>query len=280
MKKLLLSVTLVATALFSFAQTPQVPNGDFENWEESICESEIPTDYESLALQIYNQTKTCPPSVGVTKSTNKYSGTYAIELSSTTFMGELAGNLFAISDEFIGRPTKLVGYTKFTKGGTDELGIFVGLDGDNETEVAYGEFSVTETQSDYVKFEIILDYTDNTTPPTSMYIGFKLGTSVDEQLTSSANTKTLIDKLSFEYGPTTATTSFSATSSVNVFTTQKDINFSKEVSEVVIYNLVGLQELAQTATTKSVNAAALKSGLYVVTYKYNDAYFSKKVVIE
>ena len=102
----------------------------------------------------------------------------------------------------------------------------------------------------------------------------------NSQGSGNPNSYVLIDDLVFEYGPTTATTSASTTSPVNVYTTLKDINFSNEVSDVAIYNLVGSQELNQTAATKTVNAAALKSGMYVVTYKYNDNFYSKKVVIE
>jgi hypothetical protein len=44
--------------------------------------------------------------------------------------------------------------------------------------------------------------------------------------------------------------------------------------------MTGVNALQETASTQQVNAANLKSGLYVVTYKYNDNYFSKKIVIE
>ncbi len=279
MKKILLTSALVATSLFSFAQTPAVPNGGFENWSEALCGDEAPDEYITLADIILLDTDNCPTSTGIAKSTNKYSGTNALELSSAVFMEATVGNLLAIETEFNGRPTKLIGYTKFTKGGTDNLEAFVGLSNEDEDEIAYGEVIISATQSDYMKFEITLEYFQTATP-TMMYIGFKLGTSVGESLTASASTSALIDALSFEYGTTTSTVNYAAKSPINVFAANKNINFSENVSDIHIVDMVGVNKMQEASSTKTVNAASLNSGLYIVTYNYNGNYFSKKVVIE
>jgi hypothetical protein len=278
MKKILLSAALAATSLLSFAQTPAVPNGGFENWEDASCEgTEIPSGYISAADLFNEENGFCPSSTGITKATNKYSGTYALQLKPQVFLGASLGNGVFLQSDFTGRPTKLVGYTMFTKGGTDTLGIFVGIGDENDDEVAYGEVTLSASQGDYTKFEITLDYTDNTSEPTYVVIGFTIGNTTNGYATAS--TTALIDALSFEY-TATSTVNYAAKSPINVFAANNVINFSENVSDVHVVDMLGANKIQEAASTKTVSANSLNSGLYIVTYNYNGNYFSKKVVIE
>ena len=90
----------------------------------------------------------------------------------------------------------------------------------------------------------------------------------------------MIDNLQFEYPTPTSNTNYSATSSINVFAANKNINFSENVSDVHVVDMTGASKMQETASTQQLNVATLKSGLYVVTYMYNDTYFSKKIVLE
>lgn len=283
MKKLLLTSALIASSLLSFAQTPLAPNGDFENWSTSSCGS-VPTQYITEADYMYSSISQCPTSTGITKSTNKYSGTYALQLTTLVFMGSNVGNGLAISTGsnegivFNGRPTKLVGYTKFTKGGLDTLGMYVEIDDANGNKIAYNELTLSSSQSGYTKFEISLVYNPLfTSPPTTLYFGIGLG---DKNGSASSNTIALIDGFSFVYPTTTGTTNYTSTSPINVYAANKNINFSENVSDVHVVDMVGANKMQETASTKTLDAATLTTGMYIVTYKYNDAYFSKKVVIE
>jgi hypothetical protein len=98
--------------------------------------------------------------------------------------------------------------------------------------------------------------------------------------TADPSTKAVIDNLQFEYATPTVTTHYTSTSSINVFAANKNINFSDNVSDVHVVDMTGVNALQETASTKQLNAGNLKNGLYVVTYKYNDNYFSKKIVLE
>ncbi|ABG57770.1 T9SS type A sorting domain-containing protein [Cytophaga hutchinsonii] len=283
MKKILLTVTLAATSLFSFAQTPAVPNGGFETWTTSPC-GEKPDDYFTAA-ELYNSFfNSCPSDAGVTKSTDKYSGTYALKLTAFGFQGSSSNSIYLSSSvddygvSFNGRPTKLVGYTKFTKGGTDVLNIGVELDDANGNEVAYNEVNISTTQSGYTKFEITLEYgTSNTNDVSSLIIFINLGNASDK---ASASSIALIDALSFEYGTATSTVNYSSKSPINVFAANNSINFSENVSDVHVTDMLGASKIQEAASTKTMNTASLISGLYIVTYNYNGNYFSKKVVIE
>jgi hypothetical protein len=289
MKKLLLSATLLAITLSSIAQT-QIPNGDFETWATFSKCSGIDSlgNFISFDQDLYNdQNPMCNTTQSIIKSTDAYSGDYALKMTGINYLGlGMISNYVNIATDlntpgiavpFTSRPTKLTGYYKFTQAGTDTLGISVGGYDANDNELFYGEMTKTASVSTYTKFEINLDYDPLfSTNPIILNLYISIGNTNDE---SDASTVLYIDNLEFEY-TTTATTAFTTTSPVHVYTSQKDIIFSSEVSDVIIYNLVGSQELNQTVATKTVNAAALKSGLYVVTYKYNDNFYSKKVVVE
>jgi hypothetical protein len=285
MKKLLLTSLLLATSLLSFAQTPAVPNGGFENWSTGDC-GDKPTDYITYSELLKAAAGNCASPTGITKSTNKYSGTYALELKTAVYTvtaGSMSipvnsSNSATLYAAFDARPTKLIGYTKFTKGGTDNLTISIELIDDNDDLVADGELILSSTQSGYTKFEITLDYkTSNTNDVSALNIDLSIGDANDM---ASSSTVALIDALSFEYGTTTSTVNYSTTSPVNVFAANKTINFSENVSDVHVVDMIGANKMQETAATKALNAASLTTGIYIVTYKYNDAYFSKKIIVE
>ena len=312
MKTFLLTYAIIASILTSFAQT-QIPNGDFEDWSTvSNCTqgTDSLNNFFSAENFIYynnlistNNVGYCPDNASSLKSTDKQSGNYALRLGALTYSlnqipyyfynfvtlgtAELSrsGNHSEISSmgiRFTGRPTKLTGYYKFIPGvDTDSLNIIVGgyntITGDS---LFYGQFITSSTQSTYQKFEIVLNYnTADQSNPILLFIGIIMGSL--QKAFIDPNTVAFIDNLVFEYdNPTTSTINYTSTSSVNVYAANKNINFSENVSDVHVVDMVGAQKMQETATTKTLNAASLTTGLYIVTYKYNDAYFSKKVVIE
>jgi hypothetical protein len=303
MKTLLLTSALVASTLTSFAQT-QIPNSDFENWTTSNYCSEMDSldNFLSGEAFMYLNTKksigtaTCPALPFQYQSTDKQSGNYALALGpqyinaqpyynfATLGKAKDFGSSMGISSEgisFTGRPTKLTGYYKYTAGvAGDELTIEVfGSNLNDEDYLFYGAFTTSVNQTTYKNFEIDLEYDPtDLTNPMALTLLISVGNSDDGSI--DGNTLALIDNLLFVYDTPTSTVNYTATSPINVYAVNKYINFSENVSDVHIVDMVGANKMQETGTTKTLNAASLTAGMYIVTYKYNDAYFSKKVVIE
>jgi len=304
MKKILLSVIYIAIAFSSSAQT-QIPNGDFENWtsfhecEEMDSLVGFFNIQELLYIDAKNKFGTgyCPDVPTQYKTTDKQSGNYALKLGPQYIDDEIYYNYvtlgpakdfgggIGISSEgipFTGRPTKLTGYYKYTGGiESDELNIKVyGFNMNDEDYLFHGEFITSKDQTTYKKFELELDYsTTDLSNPLILEMAITVGNSTDGSI--NENTEAFIDNLVFEYDNTsTSTLNYNPISSINIYSLQKNINFSDDVSDVHIVDMVGAVKMQQALSTKTLNAALLNAGMYIVTYKYNDAYFSKKIILE
>jgi len=296
MKKLLLILPLALLALTSNAQNQPVPNGDFENWLPykycSIADSLA--DYVTIDQLALFGLEECPNYTSAVKSTDSYSGTYALELnpyfngsyySLSTVYSSLSGNPpKPMGVPFTDAPSKLTGYFKFNQAGNDELTILVEILDKNGNVKGAGGFIQTSSLTNYTKFEIPITYDPQYNGAAhALIISFSVGQpnpSTTNNPIAHQGTKMVVDNLSFDYGTTTATTNYTSTSLINVYAANRNINFSDNVSDVHVVDMTGINALQETASTKQVNAGNLKNGLYVVTYKYNDNYFSKKIVIE
>jgi hypothetical protein len=132
MKKILLIASIIGFSLTSSAQNQPVPNGDFENWMPfSFCPTiDSLEGYNIYDEFIFTQVGTCPTYPIVKKSTDKYSGNYALEMnpyfdgknySSSGVYSSI--DLFEASIQgvpFASKPTKLTGYYKFNSGTTGD----------------------------------------------------------------------------------------------------------------------------------------------------------------
>ncbi|MBC7450426.1 MAG: T9SS type A sorting domain-containing protein [Cytophagales bacterium] len=297
MKNILLASLLLAASFPSFSQT-QIPNGDFENWTAFLPCRGIDSllnfaTYDELgyyeALK-YDKITYCTPKPSATKTTDKHSGTYALKLSpyfdgtEYSYSAVAAGNDVTFEGgnyvPFTGRPTKLTGWYKFIQGDADTLDFVVGAYNINTKEnIFYEELIIKKGQAEYTKFEIVLHYDESIkTNPTVLVFGVGLGNySLQEANKASA---VYLDDLVFEYDVITSTHSYTAASPVNVYEANDFIVFSEEVSEITVIDQVGAQKIIQTDATKNVSSNTLNNGLYIITYKYRDAYFSKKIILE
>ena len=283
---------LTSQPFFLAAQnTPKFPNGNFENWAAfSPCAAiDSIANFISLDETLNHLDPSfCNTSPSIFKSIDAYSGNYAVKMTGYYHLGDGVGaNQISIGNNiaengrgipFTGRPKKLVGYYKFTKGGSDTLGITLSSYSTYAGEIFNEKLTITSSVLNYTRFEIILNYdvaiADN---PTNLNFTIAIGNTNHQ---ADASTVLYIDDLTFEYATTTSTTNYSATSPINVYAANKNINFSENVSDVHVVDMVGASKMEETTTTKTLNVASLTTGMYIVTYKYNDAYFSKKVVIE
>jgi hypothetical protein len=301
MKKLLLIISLLGFAFSSTAQNqPQVPNGDFENWKSfTPCVGiDSLVNYFTVDIASYYKTNICTTSPSVLKTSDAYSGTYALKIVpfALIFPGTqipivYEGNYVELSNTseitnsslpFTGKPKKLIGYYKFNNAGTDTMGIFIATSSKDSKQapILYGEFTAKTSTSSFTKFEINLQDFDMTNQYTTDSLAIYISLNNINATHINANSYIIIDALTFEYGTATATTNYSSTSSINVFAANKNINFSDKVSDVHVVDMTGVNALQETASTQQVNVGNLKNGLYVVTFKYNDNYFSKKIVLE
>jgi len=294
MKNILQTALLLGCSLTAFSQTP-VPNGDFESWfpYDECTNTDSLAGYISFDELLFDVSSTCPSSPIAVKSTDKYSGTYALELN-PYFDGSdyYLSSVYSSSHyeqiptgvPFTDTPSKLTGYVKFNQTGNDILTILVEISDKDGNNKGWGYFIQKTSLTDYTKFELPIIYDPQYTgAATNLIVAFSVGeqqTSTNENTKAHEGTKMVADNLVFEYGTTTATTNYTSASPINVFTAPKNINFSEQVSEVTVMDMVGAQKISQSNATQTINAASLNSGLYIVTYKYKDAYFSKKVVIE
>lgn len=288
-----------------FAQT-QIPNGDFENWSTtSVCGETDSLDNFLSAKSFYysNYTESdgipfCPDAPSALKSTDKQSGNYALKLEVLKYSENhfynfvtLGTAIYSTQDDggwvsqgipFTGRPTKLTGYYKFAQGASTDV-LMIEVFGSNSTSEDYlfhGKFIASSNQSSYKKFELILDYptTDLTNPSV---LSFIIISGNSQNGYSAPGTVAFIDNLFFQYDDfTTATTNYTYSNIINVFAANKTINFSENVSDIHVVDMLGAEKINQSNTAKAVNASSLNTGMYIVTYKYNDNYFSNKVVIE
>jgi hypothetical protein len=292
MKKILLTCSFILQALFLSAQNQPVPNGDFEDWTSfSYCQGiDSLKGYVTYDEFIFTEKGSCSSYLMAKKTTDKYTGTYALELnpyfdgtnySSSGVYSSL--NMFETAINgvpFASKPTKLTGYYKFNQGTSDDnLVISAQVSDQYGNSIGFGYLLVSQTVSNYTKFEFTLDNTDNNSnAPKSLVITFLIGNTFAD--TADPLTKLVVDNLQFEYDISTSTVNYTTTSPINVYAANKSINFSENVSDIHVADMVGAQKMQEIATTKTLNAASLTTGMYIVTYKYNDTYFSKKVVIE
>lgn len=289
MKNLLLSCLFSISTFYSIAQQ-QIPNGDFEEWGTYSKCSNLDSigNFMSADELISNY---CSPLQSIIKTNSSYSGTYAVKIIPLDIspVGLIANNIRIGTDltnpdqgiPFSSKPSSLKGYYKGLLGSGDSLGITIKLKNNNGI-VAQGKFTQKSNilVDAYTLFEINLNYNSlNTSDPDSLVIFISLGTSnANERL--NQNTEIYLDNLTFDYSITTSTTAYASTSPISVYAANKNINFSESVSDVHIVDMIGAQKLQEASNTKLLNAAALTTGMYIVTYKYHNAYFSKKVVIE
>jgi len=297
-KTLLISGALFASILTSSAQN-QFPNGDFEDWTTlTPCPNlESPEGYLTAdAITYYVIANTgfaiCNPTPSISKSTDAYSGTYALRMTATNMFDEISSNALMLGDDieavfedeslqslpFTGRPVKLTGYYKFTQGGSDQISMQLFIA--NETEaIAHGELEITSSTSEYTKFEIALEY-QSEEDPTELSFGVILRDPESDEEANAASVF-LLDNLTFEYDdPVTSTKNFRASDRVNVYASSNQLVFSSSVSEVTILSSTGERKITENGNLKTLNASSLQTGIYIVNFQHEGNYYSKKIAIQ
>lgn len=320
--------TLLSIALTSslFAQTT-IQNGDFELWENVGTATEEPTFFNS------NRTgtdwATSGPQTCYRDAATFHGGTYSVRMETKTFViavvngsvttgivnapttnkadgyiGTMQGpsgtDIRRMS--FVGRPDSLVGWYKYTQGGSAEIGkvraiLHTGNYYDPETATSHHPDSSANKIADalfltpaaniaaWTRFAVAFNYVSASNPA---YIMINT-TASNDQLTSTAGSKLWLDDLSVVYNPSSgiADNTFNE-NTANVYAYDKTIyvDFIKGVKEQTIlsvYDLTGKMvstKVLNNSQLNSINVSELNSGLYLYQLTGTEIQKSGKLFIK
>lgn len=252
MKKNTLFIAFTAMALSVSAQTT-IPNGDFENWGGNASPGITAEPTGWYSNKSGSSTAQLGPQTAFQETTNPHSGSSSLRVETINmFIAKVNGSLttgvvnapdtdkskgyigtknYTTATDvrrtpFVGRPDSLVGWYKYTSGGTSngiaEKGKIVavlhtGHYNDPEVPVAanasvYSDLSAnrvgkalfntpTTNVSAWTRFSVPFNYASGVTPE---YIMISI-TSSDNQTTNVAGSKLWLDDLEVIYNPSTPT---------------------------------------------------------------------------
>ncbi|HLC83106.1 MAG TPA: T9SS type A sorting domain-containing protein [Bacteroidia bacterium] len=308
------------------AQTT-IQNGDFELWENVGSSTEEPTFFNS------NKTgtdwATSGPQTCYRDATTFHGGAYSVRMETKTFAGFAVVNgsvvtgivnapttnksdgyigtikNTSLSDirrmAFVGRPDSLVGWYKYTQGGSAELGkvraiLHVGHYYDPEAASSYHPDSSANKIGDalfltpaanvstWTRFAVAFNYVSGSNPA---YIMINT-TSSNDQLTSTAGSKLWLDDLSVVYNPSGISENSLNENDANVYAYDKNIyvdfiNGVKEKTALSIYDLTGKlvsKKALSNSQLNTINVSELNSGLYMYQLTGTNIHKSGKLFIK
>lgn len=225
---LILTTSLWIGISLSYSQEAQIPNSDFEQWQQNHYNSSYPDLFywEMLPLDIWangNAATTITGEFPTQRSEDAYEGDYAAKLETMKVFGVIAsGNLFTgefVSDlfdsqalrgvPFTDKPIRFSGYYKYIPGTyksakgirtTDKCAIYAILSKWNGTArdtVAIAKMESDATISSYTLFDFPFDYHSQETPDT---ISIVFASSAGGENFEGAEGSTLyVDNINLEY---------------------------------------------------------------------------------
>lgn len=319
MKKLYtLSLIVLSSAASMFAQTT-ILNGDFELWENTGSATEEPLYFNS------NRTGTdwapSGPQTCYRDNSTFHSGSYSCRTETKTFVFAVVNGSVTtgivnaptttktdgyigtmkntdVSDirrmAFVGRPDSLIGWYKYTKGGTGEKAKIVAhlhkghyYDPDAGTSyhpdssanrIATALFnSPSANVSAWTRFSVPFVYVDGRTPEYIMVNA----TPSDDQNTSVSGSKLWIDDVSVVYNATGVNTIANIKQGAKAYCYDKVLNidfmvYNESSVNVSVYDVTGKVVASQKFVTNKeaeINLANLNAGMYF--YQIAGADFQK-----
>ena len=307
MKKIFTLLSFAFTSSM-FGQTT-IQNGNFELWENVGSATEEPTFFNS------NRTgtdwATSGPQTCYRDATGPHGGTYSVRMETKTFVvavvngsvttgivnapttNKADGYLGTIKNtiltdcrrmSFVGRPDSLIGFYKYTQGGSAEIGkvraiLHKGNYYDPEAASSYhpdssankiGEalfLTPAANQAVWKRFSVPFTYVSGSAPA---YIMINT-TSSNDQLTSTAGSKLWLDDLSVVYNPSTGIADVTNADNAYVYAYDKTIyvdfvNVNQKPITLSIYDLTGklvASRVLSNSQQSSLSLAELNSGLYM-----------------
>lgn len=289
MKKIILLYTILlmlfnANNNIVIAQTT-VPNNGFENWTDAYTA----TGWNAVSLLTIHSLQ---------RSTDSHSGTYAAKLATQSILGQTIPGITALGSiniasqqvaggtPFVGRPTSLKGYFKYTPVGNDSMLIAIILtkkNGNGKDTVGGGIFTNKNAVNSYTQFTIPISYNSSVTgnPDTMNIILLSSATA-----TGGIGTTLLIDDLSMDYP--------SSVNDIQQFDFKlfpnpaSDLitinckNNNSNLNNVVIYNITGQEVYSNTFNTSQfkINISELKEGVYFVKTTNENYHRIQKLIVK
>jgi hypothetical protein len=319
MKKIYPLLSLVLVSFSTFSQT-QIQNAGFETWDGAGTATEEPTYFNS------NKTGTdwAPngPQTCFRDNSTFHSGSYSVRIETKTFVfavvngsmvtgivnapttnkadgyigtmkGTDAGDIRRMA--FTGKPDSLVGWYKYTQGGSAEKGkvraiLHSGHYYDPETGTSYHPDSSANKIADalfltptsnvgsWTRFSVPFVYADTAAP---QYIMINT-TSSNDQLTSVAGSKLWLDDLAVIYNPVSGINNIpmpKQNARIYCYDKMLYIDFAvqnQEQSVISIYDVTGKVASTQKISDNkqgAINVSGLNAGMYL--YQLNGSDFRK-----
>jgi len=286
-RSLLLLAVLVLSVNLSFTQ-PAIPNGGFENWTDTITPQSWQTDNVNLGFFVY---------APVTRTTDKYSGNYAMKLKTiNTAFGLLpgvatCGTLDLVFGTITGgvptggvKPVSFSGAFKYNSVNGDTMLIIALLtrwNGTSRDTLGRGGIAVNQTVANYTVFNEPIQYQNpNLIPDTfNIIIISSAGFAPQE------NSTLFVDNLSFiaSNGEEIPLSAFMQ----NIYPNPSKGTFTlflgdEENYHVRVYNLLGeiVWEAKNVFSKAEINLQGYPKGIYMIDVDNGTYRKTHRVIIE
>jgi len=297
MKKITFLILLISASISTIlAQTPQVPNGSFENWTT--------TNWGDSAASWTNQFSLLTPIILSKKSTSFHDGQFALEALSQAYtvfastynipgiatLGKIVPDIahFSAKTEggipFNGKPAALNGWYQYEQQGADSAIIYAlltrwnSISGTRDT-VGSGAFMKNTAQLTYASFSATINYTNQSLTPDSLNIII-----LSSGLSATPGSKLTVDELVFQYTQGIEDANNSEPS-IYPNPARGIINISLqriEKTEISLYNVLG-EKLLSTNTNNqnsSIDVSYLPRGIYFLELKSSHSKTTKRISLK
>jgi len=265
--------------LYCKAQT-QIPNGGFENWQDSIT------------LQSWHSLFEYEIGEHPYKTTDSHSGNYAAEIvtiGDSTF--SMTSAIFLFSFDIItewfnagvpinSKPSKLKGFYKHLNGTGNPIKISLSLTKWNNTTskrdtLFFGEFLDNQNKNVYTAFEIPISYNPSNLTPDSF--------NIKAMSSLTAGSSLLVDDFSFEYenGINDAEAENTITIFPNPSTGLINLSLKEKNNTVKIFDLQGREIYSQKFLSNKfeINLTEYRKGIYFLKVNNEIGTIIKKIEI-
>lgn len=298
-RKILVVFISLALVTCLSAQETQIPNSDFENWNQNYYNNFFPDLFywEMTPTDIWASGNPAAEIVGefpTSRTDDAYSGNYAARLETLEVFGQMAsGNLFTgrfipdmfnskalLGIPFTDKPTHFTGYYKYLpanyknlKGDktTDKCSIYALLskwNGNQRDTIALAKLESSDAITTYTQFNLSFEYHSDETPD-SISVVFA-SSARGEEFIGGVGSVLFIDnfELVYEQESSVKTPDNSLIQiKQNYQNQQMSITYPGKIS-IRIFDITGTEQY-KTKGVNEINLTtnSLKSGIYIIQVK-------------
>lgn len=237
----------------------QVPNGNFESWTYNPSTfSYEPTGWKTANFGQYGDT-------AVRRFQPAHGGNYACGFQTSFVLNTFAlPGALATTFPISSKPNQLIGYIKGNLALDDTAILIIEFSKDTNA-IGDGLFYLTQSQNNYIKFVVPIDFYGLGNPDSCTITVFSGGTALDDTLTNFA-----IDDLSFEYPVDVKTILSKDSKKLNLYPNPAhsfiSLSSSETYESIVVYNNIG-QQVATYSNRDTINIEEWEKGLYFLQIK-------------